>query len=113
MTDASIHLHASTLEYYVILAGSGKMVLGQGESERVVPFREGSVILLPPGQAHGIVSDDPAKPIQALLTFTPGLAPVSQPDYRDEQILHARIFGAAYWRKGKKHYEGKTEFGSI
>jgi quercetin dioxygenase-like cupin family protein len=66
------------------------MVLGQGESERIVPVKEGSVILLPPGQAHGVVSDDPETPVKALLTFSPGLAPVSQPEFRDEAILHAR-----------------------
>ncbi len=90
MTDAPVHRHAATLEYYIILGGSGRMVLGQGESERIVPVREGSVVLLQPGQAHGIVSDDPAVPIKALLTFSPGLAPVSQPEYRDEAIVHAR-----------------------
>ena len=90
MTDAPVHKHAATLEYYIVLAGSGKMVLGQGASERIVPVSEGSVILLPPGQAHGIASDDPEVPVKALLTFTPGLAPVSQPDFRDEAIVHAR-----------------------
>ena len=90
MTDAPVHKHAATLEYYVVLSGSGKMVLGQGASERVVAVREGSVILLPPGQAHGIVSDSPEVPVKALLTFSPGLAPVSQPDFRDEEIVHAR-----------------------
>jgi mannose-6-phosphate isomerase-like protein (cupin superfamily) len=90
MTDAPVHRHAVTLEYYIVLSGSGKMVLGQGESERIVPVTEGSVIVLPPGQAHGIASDDPEVPIKALLTFSPGLAPVSQPDFRDEEILHPR-----------------------
>lgn len=90
MTDAPIHLHASTLEYYIILSGSGRMVLGQGESEKIIAVQQGSVVLLPPGQAHGIVSDDPAVPVRALLTFSPGLAPVSQPEYRDEAIIHAR-----------------------
>jgi len=90
MTDAPVHLHAATLEYYIILAGSGKMVLGQGDSEKIVAVKEGSVVVLPPGQPHGIASDDPDVPIQALLTFTPGLAPVSQPVYRDDAIIHAR-----------------------
>lgn len=90
MTDSPIHLHAATVEYYVILSGRGRMVLGQGESERVVRVQGGSVVLLPPGQPHGIASDDPDVPIKALLTFTPGLAPVSQPEFRDEAIIHAR-----------------------
>lgn len=90
MTDAPVHLHAATVEYYVILSGSGKMVLGQGGSERVVSVREGSVVLLPPGQSHGIASDDPDVPVRALLTFSPGLAPVSQPDFRDEAIIYPR-----------------------
>lgn len=90
MVDAPVHKHAATLEYYIVLSGRGKMVLGQGESERVVSVQEGSVILLPPGQAHGIASDDPEVPIKALLTFSPGLAPISQPDFRDEEIVYAR-----------------------
>ena len=90
MTDAPIHLHAGTLEYYVVLAGKGRMVLGTGENERVEKVEEGSVVLIQPGQAHGIASDDPNVPIRALLTFTPGLAPVSEPDFRDEEIIRAR-----------------------
>jgi len=90
MTDAPIHLHATTLEYYIVLAGSGKMVLGNEPEERIVPVREGSIIMLPPGQAHGIVSDDPDIPVKALLTFSPGLAPKDQLAYRDEQIIHPR-----------------------
>ena len=90
MTDAPIHLHAATLEYYIVLSGKGRMVLGSGEHERIERVQEGSVVLIQPGQAHGIASDDPNVPIKALLTFTPGLAPVSEPDYRDEQIIHAR-----------------------
>jgi len=90
MTDAPVHVHAETLEYYVILAGAGRMVLGAGDQERIVSVGEGSVILLPPGQAHGIVSEDPEVPVKALLTFYPGLAPVTEPEFRDEAILYAR-----------------------
>lgn len=90
MTDAPIHVHGGTVEYYIVLAGSGKMVLGNTPAEEVVPVQEGSVILLPPGQAHGIVSDDPDVPVKALLTFFPGMAPKNQPAYRDEKIIHPR-----------------------
>ena len=90
MTDAPVHVHAETLEYYIVLAGKGRMVLGTGEQERIEPVQEGSVILIQPGQPHGIASDDPRVPIKALLTFTPGLAPVTAPEYRDEEIVHAR-----------------------
>lgn len=90
MTDSPIHIHEATLEYYIVLAGSGKMVLGQGPEERVVPIETGSVILIPPGQAHGVASDDPETPIKALLTFTPGMAPLNQAAFRDEAILHNR-----------------------
>ena len=90
MTDAPVHMHAETTEYYIILEGSGRMVLGSGDDERVVEVQKGSVVLLQPGQPHGIVSDDPEEPVKALLTFSPGLAPVSEPDYRDEAILYAR-----------------------
>lgn len=90
MTDSPVHVHSSTVEYYIVQAGKGKMILGNEPNERVVEVQEGSVIVLPPGQAHGIVSDDPSVPIRALLIFTPGLAPKQQPQYRDEKILFAR-----------------------
>ncbi len=90
MTDAPVHVHACTLEYYIVQAGTGRMILGNEPNERVVEVQEGSIIVLPPGQAHGIVSDDPAVPIKALLIFTPGLAPKDQPEFRDEKILFAR-----------------------
>ena len=90
MTDSPIHVHAHTLEYYIVQAGKGKMVLGNQPNERIVEVQEGSLVVLPPGQAHGIVSDDPSVPIKALLVFTPGLAPKDQPEFRDEKILFAR-----------------------
>ena len=90
MTDSPVHVHCCTLEYYIVQAGKGKMILGNEPHERVVEVQQGSVIVLPPGQAHGIVSDDPNIPVQALLIFTPGLAPVEQPGFRDEKIVFAR-----------------------
>ncbi len=85
MVDSPVHVHAATQEVYVILEGIGWMVLGQGESERMVEVGPGSVILLPAKQQHGIYSKGGVK---ALLTFTPGLAPKDQPDYRDEGIVY-------------------------
>ena len=90
MTDSPIHVHASTLEYYIVLSGQGKFILGSDDNERIVDVQQGSVVLLPPGQPHGIVSDDPDVPIRALLTFTPGLAPKDEPEFRDEKVIHAR-----------------------
>lgn len=90
MTDSPVHVHAATTEYYVVLSGAGRMVLGEGDHERVVAVREGSVILLQPGQPHGVASDDPTVPVKALLTFSPGLAPKETPEFRDERIVHAR-----------------------
>lgn len=90
MTDSPIHFHASTLEHYIVLSGQGKFILGAGDEERIVEVQEGSVVLLPPGQPHGIVSDNPDVPIRALLTFTPSLAPKEHPEFRDEEIVHQR-----------------------
>ena len=90
MTDSPVHVHASTLEYYIVLSGQGKFILGSDENERIVDVQQGSVVLLTPGQPHGILSDDPDVPIRALLTFTPGLAPKDEPDFRDEKVIHAR-----------------------
>ena len=90
MTDSPVHVHASTLEYYIVLSGSGKFILGAGPNERIVNVQQGSVVLLPPGQPHGIVSDDPNVPVRALLTFTPGIAPKEELEFRDEKVIHSR-----------------------
>ena len=90
MTDSPVHVHASTLEYYIVLSGSGKFILGAGPNERIVNVQQGSVVLLPPGQPHGIVSDDTNVPVRALLTFTPGIAPKEEREFRDEKVIHSR-----------------------
>ena len=90
MTDSPVHVHASTQELYVVLSGNGKLILGSGTDEQVVDVKQGSVILIPPGQPHGITSDDPNVPVRAMLTFTPGLAPKSEPEFRDEEVVHSR-----------------------
>jgi mannose-6-phosphate isomerase-like protein (cupin superfamily) len=90
MTDSPVHVHASTIEHYIVLAGKGKFILGAGADERIVDVQSGSVVLIPPGQPHGIVSDDPSMPIRALLTFTPGLAPKEEPEFRDEEVIFLR-----------------------
>ena len=90
MTDSPVHVHASTIEHYIVLSGKGKLILGTGDEERIVAVQQGSVILLPPGQPHGIVSDDSSVPIRALLTFTPGLAPKEEPEFRDEEVIYLR-----------------------
>ena len=90
MTDSPVHVHASTLEHYIVLSGTGKLILGAGADERAVDVQQGSVILIPPGQPHGIVSNDPKVPVRAILTFTPGLAPKEEPEFRDEEVVHSR-----------------------
>ena len=90
MTDSPVHVHASTLEYYIVLSGSGKFILGAGPNERIVNVQQGSVVLLPPSQPHGVVSDDPNVPVRALLTFTPGIAPKEEREFRDEKVIHSR-----------------------
>jgi mannose-6-phosphate isomerase-like protein (cupin superfamily) len=90
MTDSPVHVHANTIEHYTVLSGHGKFILGSGAEERVVAVQPGSVVLLPPGQPHGIVADDPNAPIRALLMFTPGLAPKEEPEFRDEEVVYLR-----------------------
>jgi len=90
MTDSPVHVHASTHEHYIVLSGNGKMILGSDADERVINVKQGSVILIPPGQPHGITSNDPKIPIRAMLTFTPGLAPKDEPEFRDEKVVHVR-----------------------
>ncbi len=82
--DSPVHMHGETQETYTVLRGRGKMVL----DDRVVAVSENSVVVLPPGVAHGLASDSD-EPLKVLMTFSPGLAPKEQPDFRDEKIIHA------------------------
>lgn len=90
ITDSPVHVHEYTLEHYIILSGRGKLIIGADGEEQVVDVQEGSVALLPPGQPHGLVSDDSNIPVRALLTFTPGMVPKEEPEFRDEKIIHLR-----------------------
>ncbi|MCC5847445.1 MAG: VOC family protein [Verrucomicrobia bacterium] len=87
--DSPVHVHGETVETYQILKGNGQMVLG----EEILEVMEGKMILIPPGVPHGL-SATGASPVRVLMTFSPGMAPVSRHEYRDEKILHpsARAF---------------------
>lgn len=82
--DSPVHVHGETVETYHILKGRGRMVLG----DRVLDVKDGKMILIPPGVPHGLCARDD-NPLRVLMTFSPGLAPVSFPEFRDEKILHA------------------------
>jgi mannose-6-phosphate isomerase-like protein (cupin superfamily) len=84
ITDSPVHVHGETIETYLILAGSGRMVLDR----RVCDVKPGHIILVPPGVQHGLASDDPDCPLKVLMTFHPGLAPVEMPAFRDEKIVY-------------------------
>ena len=86
ITDSPVHVHGQTIETYLILAGSGKMVLDR----RIYDVKPGHIILIPPGVQHGLASDDLKCPMKVLMTFHPGLAPIEMPAFRDEKIVHAR-----------------------
>lgn len=83
ITDSPVHVHAETVETYHILAGTGRIVLDD-EVREVSP---GSLILLPPGVQHGLMSHSPDQPVRVLMHFTPGLAPVQESRFRDEVII--------------------------
>lgn len=83
ITDSPVHVHGETVETYHILSGTGRMLLG----DRVVPVRPGSLMVIPPGVRHGLVSDNVETPIRVVMTFSPGLAPIDAAEVRDEQIL--------------------------
>ncbi|OGI20688.1 MAG: hypothetical protein A3B68_09095 [Candidatus Melainabacteria bacterium RIFCSPHIGHO2_02_FULL_34_12] len=85
ITDSPVHWHAMTTETYQILEGEGYMVLG----EKVFEVKPGDVITLVPGIEHGLVSKN-GKPVKVLLTFFPGLAPKSEPKFRDEAISYEK-----------------------
>ncbi len=86
IADSPVHVHGGTQETYEIRRGKGKMILG----DRIVEVEAGAVLKLLPGDEHGLVSDDPMQPVEALLHFTPGLAPKTKPEFRDEAILYDR-----------------------
>jgi mannose-6-phosphate isomerase-like protein (cupin superfamily) len=95
IVDAPVHIHGETTETYQILAGHGRMLLG----EQVARVGPGSLVVIPPGVAHGLVADDPARPVRVLMTFSPGMAPVAHQAWRDERIL-APSAGAEIARRG-------------
>lgn len=82
IADSPVHRHAVTLETYQVLAGEGWMVL----DDAVVPVRAGSLVVIPPGTAHGL-SGAGGTSLRVLMTFTPGLAPLAAEAWRDEEIL--------------------------
>ncbi|PIR53456.1 hypothetical protein COU76_00895 [Candidatus Peregrinibacteria bacterium CG10_big_fil_rev_8_21_14_0_10_49_10] len=84
--DSPVHVHGVTQEMYEILEGEGKMVLGK----EVADVKKGSVVVLPPGIEHGLASNDPNTPVKVLLSFTPGIAPKTEPEFRDEAIVYER-----------------------
>lgn len=90
IADSPVHWHGYTSEKYEIREGTGKMIIGKGEDEKIIDVKPGVEIVIPPGQHHGLVADDPVNGVRAMLTFTPGIA---TPDdqgmpFRDEQIVH-------------------------
>lgn len=95
ITNSPFHWHGITKEIYIILGGKGTMLLGH---DQLVPVEAGTVILIPPGVPHGLVCADvlegipeeTAEPVSAVLIFTPGLAPPTDPEHRDEELLYQR-----------------------
>lgn len=83
ITDSPVHVHDQTVETYHILSGTGRMVL----DKEIREVRPGSLVLLPQGVQHGLMSDHPDKPVRVLMHFTPGLAPLQEDRFRDETIL--------------------------
>ena len=79
ITNSPVHVHSLTTETYTVLEGAGRMVLG----EEVVDVQQGTVVAVPPGNQHGLMSSTEA-PVKVLMTFSPGLAPKEHDAYRDE-----------------------------
>ncbi len=84
--NSPVHVHGETLETYHVLSGRGSMVLGR----EVIDVSAGTYILIPPHVPHGMKSSGP-EPVRVLMTFTPGMAPVSRQEFRDEKILSPDI----------------------
>jgi len=82
IVDSPVHVHGQTVETYHVISGSGVMVLG----EETIPVSANNYILIPPGVPHGMKSAD-GKAVRVLMTFSPGLAPLSSQEYRDEKII--------------------------
>ena len=83
ITDSPVHIHQQTTETYTILAGEGKMILGTDLRD----IKQNDVILIPPGVQHGLFSTTEG-PVKVLMTFSPGMASIDYPAYRDETIIH-------------------------
>ena len=84
--DSPVHVHGETTETYQILNGHGQMVLGQD----YLSVKEGDFILIPPGIPHGLKTAT-GEPVRVLMTFAPGIAPMTSPEFRDEHILAASV----------------------
>lgn len=83
IVDSPVHQHKETTETYHILEGSCTMILG----DKIITVQAGSFIYIPPGVAHGLCSDN-STPVRVIMTFSPGMAPITSPLWRDEEILH-------------------------
>jgi quercetin dioxygenase-like cupin family protein len=64
-----ISYHRVAEEYYYVLAGRGRAILGGQEYRLTV----GDFLRLPPGMTHGFVTDD--EPLDLLNIHTPGCRP--------------------------------------
>jgi mannose-6-phosphate isomerase-like protein (cupin superfamily) len=102
--DSPVHVHGETVETYLILVGSGKIVLDQ----RVCDVKPGHIILVAPGAQHGLVSDDVKCPLKVLMTFHPGLAPMEMPAFRDEKIVYAHASQRIIEITQKSRYDPKV-----
>lgn len=82
--DSPVHYHEYTTEYYFVLEGQGRMVLG----EAVVEVKSGNIIAIAPGQQHGLMSVMPGgREVTVLIIFSPGLAPINEAEFRDETLI--------------------------
>lgn len=78
-TRTLLHRHHRTEELYHILAGHGRMTLG----EALFDVAPGDTILIPPGTPHCIAADDDA-PLRLLCCCSPAY------DHQDTELLDAR-----------------------
>ena len=65
-SSTEAHYHRVTEEIYFFTAGSGRMVLGEQESE----VRAGDCVVIPPGLPHQLVNDT-SKPLVLLCCCAP------------------------------------------
>jgi len=79
------HAHSQQWEYYIVLAGEGRFLWGEGEAS--LPLRRGDHVLAPPGFAHTLENTGEEDLVYYVVSSNPEGEAVYYPD-SDKWMLH-------------------------